>query len=231
MTDHPQPYGAPSPPPQYGAAPQQYSAAPQQYAAQQWPQSSPPPPRKSNKALIGWLAGGIPALLIVAFLAVGTIMGFSNAYETEVVDQEAQAETFRTELTGEFDVVMTENRICGDGQDYLDCINWTQETVDENCIAGTVTAATQYLCDDYEAFIKRAKSTYATCGTDCVTVAEPDGSWGYPELERVEVTEQVSNNDAKEYKSHIEKCDFDFLFVKIGYCPGPDVGVDRSKAD
>lgn len=187
------------------------------------PVSAAPPPVGARQrkrwpvALAASLITGVLfGLLVVALVSTG----LGNAYSFTVVDQEARAGTFREELTGRHDLTEAKKRICGGDEDYLSCLNQHVTLYNTVCADQDLTEEATQLCSQLDDFVDSTRSRYRTCGSGCRTQVDSSGQWGWPYLNQVPETTEVSNGDALPEISHVENCYFSLGPVRIGNCPG-----------
>ncbi|MBK0422291.1 hypothetical protein JD292_09420 [Leucobacter sp. CSA2] len=161
--------------------------------------------------------------IIVAFaVLIGIVIaaGVSRGYSVEVVDQEARAATQREEPTGRIELIEEEDRrICGGDEDYLACVNKHDAVYQSACAADDeYTEHAADVCRSLKKFVADSRAEYAKCDTQCLTALDEYGLWGWPYLTREPETRLVSNQDALERKTHIERCSFDLGPFEIGEC-------------
>lgn len=206
------------------AARSQPAAAPVPGPPPAQPFATPPPadrgPATSRRAWLPALIGSaITAVVLVALVAALASLGLGNAYSYTVTDQAARAETSHEEWTGTFTIVDTNKRICGNGKDYLSCVNQHVAVYNTACLNLKLTSDAASTCRQLKNFITQTKARYKSCGYGCKTRAGSNGLWGWAYLRAMPITEQVSNGDAAPAVSHTEYCTFALGPIKLGSCP------------
>lgn len=155
-------------------------------------------------------------LVVVATLSF-LVVGATNSYDVEIVDQEARAATQSLQSTGAFNAVRTAERICEPGDDYLYCLNAHVASYNSVCANQTLSRLGSWTCSAMSSFIEQMRSSYEGCGYGC-TVSGEVGNWGWPHLRLEAETAMKSNNDAQPRRTHTEHCLFDLGIIQIGTC-------------
>lgn len=155
-------------------------------------------------------------LVVVATLSF-LVVGATNSYDVEIVDQEARAATHSLQPTGAFNVVETAERICEPGDDYLYCLNAHGTSYNSVCAHQTLSILGSATCSLMSKTIEQMRSSYEGCVYGC-TVSGEGGNLGWPHLRLEAETAMKSNNDAQLRRTHTEHCSFDLGIIQIGTC-------------
>lgn len=155
-------------------------------------------------------------LVVVATLSF-LVVGATNNYDVEIVDQEARAATQSMQPTGAFHVFETAERICEPWDDYLYCLNAHVASYNSVCANQTLSIFGSATCSSMSRFIEQMRSSYEGCGYGC-TVGGEVGKWGRSHLRLEAATAMKSNNDAQPRRTHTEHCSFDLGIIQIGTC-------------
>lgn len=155
-------------------------------------------------------------LVVVSTLSF-LVVGATNSYDVEIIDQEARAATQSMQPTGAFNVVRTTERICEPGDDYLYCLNAHVASYNSVCANQVLSILGSATCSSMSSFIEQIRSSYEGCGYGCTARGEM-GNWGWPHLRLETETAMRSNNDAQLRRTHTEPCSFDLGIIQIGTC-------------
>lgn len=161
-----------------------------------------------------WVWLPLVVVVTLSFLVVGA----TNSYDVEIVDQEARAATQSLQPTGAFNVVITAERICGPGDDYLYCLNAHVASYNSACANQTLSLLGSATCSSMSKTIKQMRSSSEGCGYGWCTVGGEGGNWGWPHLRLEAETAMKSNNDAQPRRTHTEHCSFDLGIIQVGTC-------------
>lgn len=157
--------------------------------------------------------GPIILMILLSFLVVG----LTNSYDVEIVDQEAKPATESRVYSGKYIVVESKTQICGPGEDYLACVNAHIGNYNSVCLERKSKLVDLFhKCRELRRFIRETSEEYETCGMGCETGGE--GKWGWPYLRLKQQSYMASNNDALPRLTHKEHCFFDLGVLKIGTC-------------
>lgn len=157
----------------------------------------------------------VPLLLVA--VASFVVVGASNNYDVEIVDQEYRPATQSMQPTGAFNIAATTSQICEPGEDYLYCLNAHVGNFNAVCPGQRLSSSADSMCASLSDFIAGLRDRYEGCGYGCTTAGEV-GNWGWPYLRLEPEFALKSNNDAQPRLTHTERCYFDLGVIQIGTC-------------
>jgi len=185
-------------------------------------------PASASPGYIAALTITITIAAVASVLGAVVVVGLNNAYSTTVVLQRERAATTQSSYSGAVDLVYSSDYICGDGDDYNNCLNMHIAMYNSVCVTSArslfnpskveLSSSANNTCDRLDSFIEDIRARAASCGYGCTTQADEDGRWGWAYLRPSPVSVEISNDNRLPRLTYLEHCLFDLGFIKLGAC-------------
>lgn len=173
--------------------------------------------RTAKRSTAVW-ASAVTGVAVAAVVWILISIGLGNAYSYEVVDQEDRGATSSVHFTDEVDMTRTGERICSDGDNYHDCVNFHVTMFNVACARQNLSFSAKIDCDALGKFVDDVKAKDNECGFGCTVAGDDTGKWGWEILRPHPHSEMTSDNNSRPKITHTEHCVFVLGDIKLGSC-------------